>query len=328
MITETGALLPVRVLLDTGPTLAELDAIGDMFHAVGMEPVAEGHSYGGPPPTSAFLMVVNSALGPFLDRFGGADGVGPAALRDLVEQLQGMRAEPSRWGRPHGVMLEDSQSGHGVLMPAGLPDVAYVALMDVDLSGLDPNGSPVRMEWSVPLHRWQVRLAGAPRRYARRAPRRVPDADLPRVRELDDDEVSRLWRLAAGPDLPVVAWQRVQIVLASAFGRTVPTIARQTVTGTHRVRSVIRNFNRDGFASLDPAYTGREPAAPTGVEERDAHAVAARPPSDFGLALDAWDPGSLVEFLVTEGVVEDADVDWAGTVLEDVAAMRSEESGR
>jgi hypothetical protein len=314
VITETGVLLPVRVLLDTGPTTAELDAIRDMFHAVGMEPVAEGHSYGGPPPTSAFLMVVNSALGPFLDRFAGPEGIGPGALRGLVVQLQEMRAEPRRWGRPHGVMLEDSHSGHGVLMPAGLPDAAYAALMDVDLSGLDPNGSPVRLEWSAVLDRWQVRLPAAARRYARRAPQRVPDADLPRVRELDDDEVSRLWRLAAEP---IVTWQRVQIVLASAFGRTVPTIARQTITGVHRVRSVIRNFNRDGFASLDRTYTGREPAAPTGVEERDARAVAARPPADFGLTRAAWDAASLVEFLVTEGVVEDADLDWAGTVLDE-----------
>jgi hypothetical protein len=323
--TAIGVLLPVRVLLDTGPTTAELDAIDDLFRAVGMDPVAEGHSYGGPPPTSAFLIVVNSALGPFLDRFAGTSGVGPDALRTLVLGLQDMRAEPSRWGRPHGVMLEDSHSGHGVLLPAGLPAEAYVALMDVDLAELDPNGSPLRLEWNAALNRWQMRLAAAARRYARRAPLRVPDADLPQVRELADDEVSRLWRLAAEPGLSIIAWQRAQIVLASAFGRPVPTIARQTATGVHRVRSVIRNFNRDGFASLDRTYTGREPAAPTGVEERDAQAVAARPPSDFGLALDAWDAGSLVEFLVTEGVVEDADVDWAGTVLED---LRSKGTGQ
>lgn len=312
-----GDRLFVRVLLDTGPTDAELALIGDLFATVGMESLAEGHSYGGPPPTSAFMMVVSSALGSFLDRFAVPTDEAPGwpALRELVSQLQGLRADPERWGRPHGVMLEDSHSGHSVHLPPGLSDAAYEALMHVDLSDLDPDGVPTRLEWSVALHRWQVCLTTASRRYARRAPHRAPDVDSPRVQELTETDTARLWRLAGRPDLSVVAWQRIQIVLASAVGRNVPSIARQQVTSEHRVRAVIRSFNRDGFDSLELGYTGREPAVPSTVEERDARAVAARPPADFGLPDQTWDARLLAEFLVSEGVVEDLDLDWVDELV-------------
>jgi len=304
----------VRVLLDTGPTEAELDRIRGLFDDLGMDALAEGHSYGGPPPTSAFLIVVNSPLVPFLDRVAGLDG-GAGRLERVVGGLQAMRADERRWGRPHGVQLEDSHSGHIVALPAALPTAAYRALLGVDLSGLDRSTPPVLLEWHGVLARWQARLATAPVRLIRRAPLRWREADNPRAREVTEAETGRLWQLAGHDAHSAVTWQRAHVVLCSTLGWNIPSIARQTLMSADRVRAVIRNFNEHGFSSLDLAYGGGEAVKPTPDEEQDAAEVARRPPSDYGLPAERWDPVLLGEFLVGEGLVEDADLGWVRSLL-------------
>ncbi|MEV7229942.1 hypothetical protein AB0M79_23430 [Polymorphospora sp. NPDC051019] len=324
----TGAArLQVRVLLDTGPTADEVDRMEALFDGCGMAAYAEGHSYGGPPPTSAFLIVLNIPLAPFLDTFAGTGtdagtgtepdtvGDGAARLAAVVRTLQAMRADEELWGRPHGVKLEDSHSGHGVLLEAGLPDAAYDALLDLDLSGLDQWAIPVQLEWHPALHTWQARLTTVPRRFARRVPLRARAADSPRARQCDDAEIGELWRLAGSAEVPAVTWQRAQIVLLSAQGSNIASIAQHTVTGAGRVRAVIRNFNDDGFASFDPGYDRGERPQPTPAELRDARAVAARGPAAYGLTGPAWDVATLGDFLVREGVVEDVDPDWLAALL-------------
>ncbi|MEV0396456.1 hypothetical protein [Polymorphospora rubra] len=322
-----AARLQVRVLLDTGPTTDEVDRIGAIFAGCGMDAYAEGHSYGGPPPTSAFLIVLNVPLAPFLDTFVAAPdaepdvqpaaGGGAARLAALVRTMQGMRADEELWGRPHGVKLEDSHSGHGVLLAAGLPDTAYGALLDLDLSGLDQWAIPVQLEWQPALHTWQARLTTVPRPFARRVPLRARAGDTPRARQCDDAEIGELWRLAGSAQVPAVTWQRAQIVLLSAQGSNIASIAQHTVTGPGRVRAVIRNFNDDGFASFDPGYDRGERPRPTPAEQRDARAVAARGPAPYGLTGPAWDAATLGDFLVREGVVEDVDPDWLAALLAD-----------
>lgn len=311
--------LAVRVLLDTGPTEDEVRDIRGWFDAVGMDAVCEGHSYGGPPPTSAFLIVVNSPLAPFLDLFAERDS-GWHAFEELIGRLQAMRADVRRWGQPHGVKLEDSHSGHTVWLPARLPSAAYQALMGVDPSGFDRHVPPVQVEWSQRLGCWQAALTTEPRRLARRAPQRWRAADSPRVRELTEAELGRLWQLAGHGDTPsVVTLQRARVVLWSALGWNVASIAQRTLMGVPRVRAVIRNFNTDGFGCLWLDYRGGEAAKPTYEEQRDAELVAARAPSNFGLPGTAWDPCRLGEFLVGEGVVEDADLCWLESLLAGLA---------
>ena len=46
------------------------------------------------------------------------------------------------------------------------------------------------------------------------------------------------------------------MVLLSAQGMDVPTIARVAFTSEDRVRDVIRNFNADGFGSLTRSTKG------------------------------------------------------------------------
>jgi hypothetical protein len=319
--------LQVRVLLDTGPTPDEVAAMQALFDERGMDAFAEGHSYGGPPPTSAFLIVLDVPLAPFLDRFAVRGDAGRHCFETLIRTLQAMRADAGRWGRGHGVRLEDATSGHGVLLGADLPGPAYRALMDVDLSGLDQWSIPVQLEWHPALHAWQARMTTVPRRFARRSPLRARVADSPRARQLDERQIAELWQLASSSEAPAVTWQRAQIVLLSAQGSTIASISQHTVADADRVRAVIRNFNADGFVSFDPDYDRGERPKATDAEERDARVVAGRSPAAYGLPGDTWHSRTLGDFLVAEGVVQDVDPDWLASLLDGVTGGDDGEAG-
>jgi hypothetical protein len=77
-------------------------------------------------------------------------------------------------------------------------------------------------------------------------------AERVRVREIDDDEGQRLVRIVRRGSGSVVTWRRAQMVLLSAQGMGVSAIAEVAFTSEDRVRDVIRNFNADGFSSLQP----------------------------------------------------------------------------
>jgi hypothetical protein len=77
-------------------------------------------------------------------------------------------------------------------------------------------------------------------------------AERVRVREIDDDEGQRLVRIVRRGSGSVVTWRRAQMVLLSAQGTGVSAIAKVAFTSEDRVRDVIRNFNADGFSSLQP----------------------------------------------------------------------------
>ncbi|WP_157519674.1 hypothetical protein [Modestobacter sp. Leaf380] len=297
--------LQVRVLLDTGPTTAELATIEDLFGARGMDAGVEGHSYGGPPPTSAFRIVLDVPLAPFLDSFAQEPGTGWRSLGELVAALQSMRADPADWGRAHVVHVEDAASGHSVRLDPALPEEAYRALLDIDLSGLDQWSVPVELGWQPALTAWKARMTTVPVRFSRRPPPRRA-APAPLVRQVGEEEMASLWALAGSAGTPAVSWQRAQMVLLGVQGSTAASIAQHVVTGEARVRAVLDNFNRDGFASFDMAYTAGHRPQVTEEEERDAREVLRR---------GTWDAAELGEFLVAEGVVEDVDLAWLTALL-------------
>ena len=80
-----------------------------------------------------------------------------------------------------------------------------------------------------------------------------------RVRELANDEGSRLLRIVRRCSGSVVTWRRAQMVLLSAQGMDITQIARVAFTIPDRVRDVINNFNDGGVESLYPRYAGGRP---------------------------------------------------------------------
>lgn len=307
--------LAARVLLDTGPSPAELDRITALFDEIGMDVTAEGHSYGGPPPTSAFLMVVNAPLVSLLDQFTQYGEDAARRLRHVVTGLHALRADPRAWGRPHAVRFEDAHNGHFVTLPASLPEAAYRALVAVDFAVID-NDSPVtELRWHAGLHRWQLVLTTATRRLARRAPTRGTPCHPQRVGQLSEAAMARLTQLAGTAAPSAVTWQRACVVFGSALGHSVDSLARQLALSPQRVADIIGNFNRHGVASFDLGYDGGEPVHPSPDENKDAAEIAATPPAEFGIAACRWSPAILGEFLLAEGVAEDVDRAWLTALL-------------
>lgn len=315
--------LHARVLLDTGPTESESAHIKGLFAEVGMSAAAEGHSYGGPPPTSAFLVVVNVSLTAFLDTFLARGAPGPDALGQLLRELLQLRADPRQWGRPHNLKLEDAHSRLAILIPPDPSAASLGALLQLDLAGFDRWSPTVTVVWNTSTCRWQGRLRTHPNPLLRRLPERRDLLPVPSVGQLAAAETRELWRLAEGGAASVVQWQRAQVVLLSSLGWGAATIASATLLTTQRVREVVGNFIHDGLASLLPSYTGGAPAQPAPEAERDARAAVAAGPTTFGLARRQWDQESLTELLVGQGILEDVDPLWLAATLSDVGVTAS-----
>ncbi|MFJ3933881.1 helix-turn-helix domain-containing protein [Streptomyces sp. NPDC090029] len=297
-------MVDVRVLLDTGPTSAEVDRVHAAFRGWDMDATVEGHSYGGPPPTSCFLIVVNTQLPAFLARLTDTDS-GVSDLERLVTSLLALRSNPHHWGRPHVVKLEDAQSGLGVICDTEVPSRAYDALLSLDLSHFDRDSPPLQIEWNPALGIWQAKLLGVARRTMLRVPLRpAADEGLPRLRRLNDAEVTELWRLVDPGSDSAITRRRASIVLATAVGWNIASVAQRVAVSENHILAVIHNFNNAGFAALSPDFEGCR-VAPTAQETRDAVAVAGRSPGEFGLPGRSWTATTLAEFLVTEGLVED-----------------------
>ena len=104
-------------------------------------------------------------------------------------------------------------------------------------------------------------------------------AERVQVRDLTNDEGSKLLAIVRRGSGSVVRWRRAQIVLWSAQGMDVPAIAKIAFTSEDRVRAVIHNFNADGFDSLAPKYAGGRPPTFTLPQRREIKKIALSRPT-------------------------------------------------
>ena len=303
-----------RVLLDTGPDAAELDQIRRCFADLGLTVEVQGHSYGGPPPTSMFIIVVNVPLIALLSRFAAEGDRGGARIESLVRELHSVRADARRWGRAHVLKFEDVHGIVSISCPPGLPPEAYRALLDLDLTPFDRGSPAISCEWSPAFGRWLGRIEAAARPVRRALPTRGPARHAETARPLDPAEFAALWRLAQTPDTPVITWQRVEIVLLSALGWNVASIVAKTMVSSALADRVLAAFNRDGFAALSPDYDDAGPP-PSAAAIEAARRVAATPPEQLGVPRESWDARSLVDFLISHAVLEDASERWVSESL-------------
>ncbi len=98
--------------------------------------------------------------------------------------------------------------------------------------------------------------------------------------------------------------RRAQVILASAQGSRAPAIARRLYFSPQHVRTIIKDFNANGFDALAPKYDGGRP--PKFSEEQRSLIVetALCPPDLLGQPFRRWSLAKLREFLVEEGIVE------------------------
>ena len=122
------------------------------------------------------------------------------------------------------------------------------------------------------------------------------------VRALPDEEQRSLSARVRSSDAFVL--RRSQILLASARGETVPSIAQALSCDEQTVRHAIHAFNQAGLSSLQ-AGSSRPHHLPTVVRE-DVTAdlfktVLHRPPRDFGFQNSLWTLDLLVKQCVRLG---------------------------
>jgi transposase len=125
------------------------------------------------------------------------------------------------------------------------------------------------------------------------------------VRDITNDEGSRLLRIIRRGSGSVVRWRRAQIVPWSAQGMDVGQIAEIAFTSEDRVREVLDNFNADGFDSLAPEYSGGRPATFTLPERRASKKIALGRPTDYDEPFSTWSLTKLADHLVRKGVADD-----------------------
>jgi len=81
-------------------------------------------------------------------------------------------------------------------------------------------------------------------------------AEPVRARRLTDQEGSRLRQIVRQGKHGSIRVRRAMIIMASASGTPVPTIARLVAADEDTVRDVIHLFNAKGLAALDPRWAG------------------------------------------------------------------------
>src|SRR4051812_18147553 len=116
------------------------------------------------------------------------------------------------------------------------------------------------------------------------------------VRELDPAEAQRLVKITrTGRDR--VRLRRAGIVLASMQGRSAIEAAAMFAATASYAREVIHAFNEQGFAALDPKWSGGRPRR-FGPQTRETIArVAKTAPAQLGLPFTTWSLTKLVEHL-------------------------------
>jgi transposase len=125
-------------------------------------------------------------------------------------------------------------------------------------------------------------------------------AERVRVRRLSDvegQELQRIVRRGGRSDRSIVKWRRAMVVLASAGGNDVATIARLVQTSPDRVREMIHRFNDLGMRSLDPQWAGGRPRQITTGDRQVIVETAKTRPQKLGMAFTHWSIRKLADYL-------------------------------
>src|SRR3954454_4967208 len=128
-------------------------------------------------------------------------------------------------------------------------------------------------------------------------------AERVRVRRLNDAEgreLQRIVRRGGKSDRSIVKWRRAMVVLASAGGNDVATIARLVQTSPDRVREMIHRFNDLGMRSLDPQWAGGRPRQITTTDRELIVETAKARPEKLGCPFTHWSIRKLAGYLATK----------------------------
>lgn len=112
-----------------------------------------------------------------------------------------------------------------------------------------------------------------------------------------------------------IKMRRAQVVLASDQGSKVPDIARRFYFSEAHVRTIIKSFNAEGFAALEPKYGIGRPKKFTEEQRSVIIETALCPPDLLGESYKRWSLPKLRDFLIREKVVESIAVETVRQML-------------
>ena len=116
------------------------------------------------------------------------------------------------------------------------------------------------------------------------------------VRVLEPGEAERLVRITRTVR-DRVRLRRAGIVLASSQGRSAAETAAMFAATAQYAREVIHAFNEQGFAALDPKWSGGRPRRIGPAAAELVCRIAKTPPQQLGLPFTTWSLSKLVEYL-------------------------------
>jgi hypothetical protein len=319
-----------RVVAD-GWSLEDEDRrlIGDAFAEAGLEGV-EPESVERVQHATAEWIVIVVPLLPFVTAISTKAGEDTyAALKRLIQRLR----DSGRHGGHRAVELTDSSTGVQVDLRGDLPDAAWRALSEISLSPIQPvhegliwnsegsRGYPEQLvlKWSDQTSHWLVYpgdLGFSGRQIGRRLPviparETLADPSFPDPLDLSsprarDPYLSPTWAYLSrylSRDASAISAVRASFVGWFNLGNQPEDIARQLVCSRELVNAVLDDFARHGLKALEPDFTdSRAPSTFTLRQHEEILEIARNVPPRKRIAKR---PGSLGDFLVCEGVVED-----------------------
>jgi transposase len=122
------------------------------------------------------------------------------------------------------------------------------------------------------------------------------------VRELSDEEAALLLKLARHSRNPIVQ-HRAMLLFASFQGQSVSQIALMHRASATHVAELIRAFNAEGFAALDPRRGEGRPRRIDPDQRAEIVKVALARPVDRGEPFTNWSLTKLQAHLIARGVV-------------------------
>lgn len=123
------------------------------------------------------------------------------------------------------------------------------------------------------------------------------------VRPVSMTEGQRLQKISQSSKDPVKL-RRVIVVRVSAQGQFVPDIAHLLDVSPDYVRGVIHAFNEQGFAALEPKWSGDAPKTIDGPTRARICAIAGCDPRTLRQPFSTWSLPKLCDYLVEQRYVE------------------------
>ena len=113
-------------------------------------------------------------------------------------------------------------------------------------------------------------------------------ADPVRARRLSDHEGQTLTQIVRRGRGSSIRVRRATMILASASGTPVASIARLVAADEDTVRDVIHTFNARGLAALDPQWAGGRPRLITDDDDAFIISTATSRPEAVGCPFTHW----------------------------------------